>query len=86
MTPVLPNISPTTSSKPKLPPSPSFDQTSRATPPTRRTLAQTQTHVPQTKSIASIEIVEGQYTNGKIIEEVDTDGTRDLPFNLTDMY
>lgn len=71
--------SPFLSSKPKLPPSPSFDQSSRAlTPPIRRTLTQTQTHISHTKSIASVEIVEGQNASGKIIEEIDTDGIRYL--------
>jgi hypothetical protein len=49
-------------------------------------LTQTQTHIPHTKSIASTEIVEGQNTSGKIIEENDTDGTRDLSFNLMVMF
>ena len=87
MSSVQPNISPTTSLRPKLPPSPPFEQSSRAiTPSIRRTLTQNQTHISHTKSIASVEIVEGQNTSGKIIEDIDTDGTRDLPFNLMVMF
>jgi hypothetical protein len=87
MTSMEVNNSPTTSSRPKLPPSPSFDQSSRAIISSiRRTSTQTQTHISHTKSIGSVEIEEGQNTSEKIIEEMDTDGTRDLPFNLMVMF
>jgi len=80
---VKPNIPPTTSPTPKHPPPSPFDQSFQAiTPPTRS--PQAQTSIPRTKhvrkSIASLSTVEGQNTSGPIIQEIDTDGTHDLPF------